>query len=379
MKKVFITLSCLLLIVAGLKAQNENLWHDPGFEETETDRNGDIVSKFWQIGGAQIGSFNTETTDVHNGKRAIKLYTSENKDLGMYDDDWDWDRSYPCKVGDNFTLSYWHKGTMKTKGLEVTVRLYDGSNKYSFFKEVVIHNSEVMTQSDKWTQHKVEFKINPEDIPTGKTVKHFDVKLKLPYNLSETGYMFLDDFSLMLTPEKPKETLATPVFEEPRAYEHEIELAWTKSNDKAVSWEVVVNGKTMTTKEPKYTLTQLEDNTGYKVKVRAIKGEIKSDFSEEKTFTTKTMAKSREDVDRLPHLRTIAPDGSVHKQSISLFYNNLYNIKNTKITYKIDGVDAQPEGNILRFPKLGIQELEINIVEDADHTWKLNYKLNVID
>lgn len=376
MRKLLIILSLLVWSFSSIKAQ-ENLWPNPGFEETE-EYWGEMKFVRWAMGARAITEFNF-AKEAHSGNRALIIYPTAVQSLNIFDEKEEEIQSYPCKVGDRFTLSYWHKGDLDIETLEVTIRLYDADNKINPFLEKRLPGSKVLTKPD-WTEHKVSFTIQASDIPAEKKLDHFDVILTTSNKFNSPQYIIVDDFKLVAESTTPDLILDAPVFEEVRTYEHEIELAWQGHEDNTVSWEVVINDEApIPTTTPEYLMYGLDEGTDFKVKVCAVKGNVKSPFSEEKVVRTKPIAKGKDDVDRLPHLRTLAPDGSVQKQSIELFYNDLYNHKDAIITYTVDGNPIAPDGCILKLPKKGTQVLEIRIEESPTHIWELIYQLNVFN
>lgn len=383
MKKFAIALSTALVLLLGLPktlvAQNAqtNLWFNGGFEQKE--KNDENTPLRWSINGHLTGTKTIVTDNPHEGTNCIQLYP-RGAHIGLWDEDWDWDQKYDAKDGDTFTLSYWHRGTLKTPTLKVQLRYYttpaSKKNEYSAIGDAVIdvEGSEVVTSTD-WKQHEVSFTIDKNKLPANvrnQNIASFDIKLYLPSNTqSGDQSIFLDDFSLIKGAPAPK--VVAPVTISTTIYEREAVLSW--SNAEGTTWEVMVNNQTHQLNTPKYTLTDLTPNTNYTVKVAAIKGGSKSAYRDV-SFKTDSPSKADNEETRLPYLATLRPDGTATKM-IDLFYLDLYKTASTKFTYWVDDVVVQPNGHQLTFPKAGRQVLKIKIEEGSDKVWTLVYNVNV--
>ncbi|WP_018360091.1 fibronectin type III domain-containing protein [Porphyromonas macacae] len=385
MKKIVLALAlgCLLIPKNLLAQEDKNLWYNPGFELFR--KNHPEKLDRWIIPETIVGLKPNPPIvkdNPHGGKNCIEITPGGQEGrLGMYDKDWDFDQKYEAKDGDTFILSYWHRGNLSKASLPVEIRYYNAAGGYNSLGSKTIENS-VVKPGNNWQKHTVVIKVSKSDLrpeKQGEEIAFIDIKLRLPSSITfgkKPGSIFLDDFSLVKKAVEPDVNLNTPVVKE-NAFQREIELSWSKEDDREVSFEVVVDGRApITVKESHYILTGLTPKTSYKVKVRAVKGKHHSEYSRELNIKTDSFNKEDNDITRLPYLRTLNKIGTAPR-TLNLFYYDLYNAS-ANFTYWIDGVKVTPEGYQLKFPRKGKQELKILIDEGADKVWTLTYNLDVI-
>lgn len=383
MKRIIFALALAfagLSLPKTLSAQSQqNLWLNGGFEEG-LDQYYTTHPKYWNVSGPLFGlKYSVLSTDnPHSGTHCIELYPGGGY-ITIFDDDWDLARKFPAKEGDVFILTYWYRGTHSKPTLRPHFRLYNSGDLYDPLSET-IQTSSMVTTKGEWQMHTVKFTVSKADIPANKQSKSIDFADFLFYVPQYTGSgtagsIFLDDVSLVRGSAKPQVVVPVPSEVQGTAFERELELSWGASADKDVSWEVLVGGQTYKTTKPDYILTELSPNTSYEVKIRAVKGENKSEY---KTLNLKTKAvnKDANDDTRLPYLRTISPDGAV-KKTLNLFYLDLHKSASTQFTYWVDGTAVQPSGHQLSFPTTGKHVLKVRVNEGGDKVWTLVYKVNV--
>ena len=130
---------------------------------------------------------------------------------------------------------------------------------------------EVETTSISWLQYEVNF-------PAG--TKYVAVR----YNSNDKYYLFVDDFSFTVDNGVAKPTgLKVDNIGSKTA-----DLSWAE-NGEATAWEICLNGdeeNLIAADSNPFTLTGLTPETDYTVKVRAVSGDLKSNWSNEVAFTT---------------------------------------------------------------------------------------------
>ena len=130
---------------------------------------------------------------------------------------------------------------------------------------------EVETNSTSWLQYEVNF-------PAG--TKYVAVR----YNSNDKYYLFVDDFSFTVDNGVAKPTgLQVSEVGAKTAL-----LSWAE-NGEATAWEICLNGdeeNLIAADSNPFTLTGLTPETDYTVKVRAVSGDLKSNWSNEVAFTT---------------------------------------------------------------------------------------------
>lgn len=160
-----------------------------------------------------------------------------------------------------------------------------------------------------------------------------------------------------------------------QAHQREVEIKWNPTLLEGIAWEVQLDDKSpVRTNELKITLSRLEPDTSYKVKVRMVRG---AEVSEPAELEVKTapLTRSFDDPERIPYLRTIKIDGST-KRRLPLFFTDLA-VTNARIVYRVDGQEVVPDAdNVI---VLNMQEtscrLDVDIEEDAEHRFYLTYHL----
>lgn len=130
---------------------------------------------------------------------------------------------------------------------------------------------EVETNSTSWLQYEVNF-------PAG--TKYVAVR----YNSNDKYYLFVDDFSFTVDNgvAKPTDLTVSEVGAKTAL------LSW-EENGEATAWEICLNGdekNLIAADSNPFTVTGLTPETNYTAKVRAVSGDLKSNWSNEVAFTT---------------------------------------------------------------------------------------------
>lgn len=351
MKKYLIIFSFSLLTLF-VEAQ-QNLITNGGFENGTSG---------WSL---EFATWAKRVTDAKNGRYALEVYGGSRFSAKTAESNFN-----PIAVEENteYTFSYWHKGEFKNYGKDVEnifieFTWYKGDKK---IKTETMNKHTTTSAKDKW--QKKEFKVS---VPSG--IDRAGLTIRIDRN--DISKVKIDDISMVFS-QKLEEKISAPTNFKYNNFQREVELFWDKENIEGLQWEVVVdNQNPILVKENQYIITQLKPQSNHSAKVRAIKNGEKSDYTSILYFSTNDFKNSKDDINRIPHLRTIANDKSSSK-NLRLFYNDLYDL-NAKITYFIDGVETQPQGDTLVFPKLGRQSLKVLIQESEDLQWELTYDITV--
>ena len=130
---------------------------------------------------------------------------------------------------------------------------------------------EVETNSTSWLEYEVNFPAS---------TKYVAVR----YNSNDKYYLFVDDFSFTVDNgvAKPTDLTVSEVGAKTAL------LSWAE-NGEATAWEICLNGNEenlIAADSNPFTLTGLTPETDYTVKVRAVSGDLKSNWSNEVAFTT---------------------------------------------------------------------------------------------
>ncbi len=256
-----------------------------------------------------------------------------------------------------YTLVFWCKGQTGGEKVEPIITWYDqNGNPLGAKKEL----GKISPQT-AWGEKTFTF-VSPS----------VAVMAGLYFKVSDRGEaFFIDEVSLKKTGEGV--AVPAPTGFQSRAFQREIEFWWDNGLPNT-KWELIINGQSEILEPNRYIATKLTPNTDYKVKIRAIIESKKSDFIE-KNIRTQNFTKSKSDLGRVPHLRTLTIDGTP-PQTIDLFFNDLYNI-DAEIQYFIDDKTIMPTNNQLHFDKKGKQTLKMLIKEEEGLEWEIEYKLNV--
>ncbi|GIZ15327.1 hypothetical protein RCZ15_14670 [Capnocytophaga catalasegens] len=336
--------------MVGLVAQAQsNLVPNGGFEEGSSSRPDN-----WYFPN---GFAYQRSSDAHSGSYAAKIYANAGTFYLRQEGE---TNVIDVEANAQYVLSYWYKGDVPAQNMELYVSWFDGNNR---IKREALGKVSFTSQ---WQKREVTL-----TVPVGIN------KMGIAFYVSQSsGFISIDDISLVYQGNGGGGGVSVPTGVSVRGYQREIEVRWDKEVDKRLQWEVFVNnqsvGKSQTNQ---YLITGLEPQKSYKIKVRALKGVEFSDFSKEINAITSNMIRSQNDMERVPHLRTLNIDGEC-PQTIDLYYNDLAN-KNAKIQYFINSKQVFPTNNQLTFPKKGKQTLKIIIEETPNMKWELDYYLDV--
>lgn len=340
----------ILFLIVGLVAQAQsNLVPNGGFERGSSSKPDN-----WYFPN---GFAYQRSSDAHSGSYAAKIYANSGTFYLHQEGEIN---AIDVEANAQYVLSYWYKGDVSDRNMELYVSWYDGDSR---IKREALGKVSFTSQ---WQKREVTL-----TVPTGIN------KMGIAFYVSQSnGFISIDDISLVYQGNGGGGNVSVPTGVSTREYQREIEVRWDKEADRQLQWEVFVNdqsvGKTQTNR---FLVTDLEPQKSYRIKVRALRGSDVSDFSKEINAITNDMRRSQNDMERVPHLRTLNIDGEV-SQTIDLYYNDLAN-KNAKIQYFINSKQVFPANNQLTFPKKGKQTLKIIIEEAPNMKWELDYYLDV--
>ena len=291
------------------------------------------------------------TTDAHSGSYAAKFYSNTGTFVANI---------INVTENEQYELSFWHKGNVNGQLMEAFVVWYNGDTRLKN------ESIEKVNFTNQWKEEKKLF-----IVPNGAN------KLGIRFYVSSgSGYLFLDDVSLVYKGTSGGRPITPPTGIKGERFQREISLSWDKETDQRISWEVFVNNNSVgrsTTNS--FIITDLDPLNNYNVKLRAIRGNETSSFTTEESYQTRNFIRGLNEIDRIPHMRTLGLDGECN-QKLNLFYNDLAN-KNAKIQYFIDGQKVMPVGYTLTFPQKGKHKLKVIIEESPNQVWELEYNLNI--
>ncbi|GIM58755.1 carbohydrate binding domain-containing protein [Capnocytophaga canimorsus] len=340
----------ILFLIVGLVAQAQsNLVPNGGFERGSSSRPDN-----WYFPN---GFAYERSSDAHSGSYAAKIYANAGT---FYLHQAGNTNVIDVEEGAQYVFSYWYKGGVPGSNMELYISWYQDAKlikRESFGK---------VSFSGQWQEREVML-----TVPVGIN------KMGIAFYVSQSrGFINLDDISLVYQGSGGSGEVSVPTGVAVKEYQREIEVRWDKEADRQLQWEVFVNdqsvGKTQTNR---FLVTDLEPQKSYRIKVRALRGSEVSDFSKEINSITNNMRRSQNDMERVPHLRTLNINGET-LQTIDLYYHDLAN-KNANIQYFINSKQVFPTNNQISFPKKGKQTLKIIIEEAPNMKWELDYYLDV--
>lgn len=355
MYKLLLPAAIFILAAINVNAQsnsNGEILTNGGFEQW--DRPGKPSG--WRIQESLYPEQVKDSRPGGSGTEALKVYFNE---LSFY-----LDPSVPVKTETKYTFSFWYKGNLDYKEIKLSALWWkDGSIKKRDYDFIL-----ATTDKDEWKQAKGVI-TSPSDIDA------MTMKVKVDYGYN--GHVIFDDFSVI--PEGGG--ISEPELEAPQnlkitPYQGEMEISWDKVDDSEVQWEVTFDDNVeTTTTENVFVKTNLVPGSNHTVKIRAVKGDVKSEFSE-KSELTQSMEKGINDPKRIPYLRTVTPDGNSEGRTLKLYFNELANPE-AKISYKLNGNPIEPKNNTLEFPAFNEDfkkfQLEVFINEDEGREWEITY------
>ncbi len=360
----FLCLGLMLIFGQRLQAQSpKNLIENPSFEKL---RSNNKKAENWIL--SQDLAIKLSSINPHKGRWCLGFYANSGTissvrfDPIAYDNIWEYIK---VKEGENYRLTYWLRANKEQNNIYPSFTWVTESGAKDFTRMV----DKIAHIGKDWTQVVLDF-----IVPAGAERLGLNFRVN---KVKDGGYIYMDDVALVKTSEGSGQVeYPAPKDLAVKSYQRELEVKWNRGLVEGMSWDIRLNGgETITVNKPFYTFTGLEPNTQYKVEVRCHKDNAYSEFTEPNFISTKNYTAERDDLARLPYIRTIDEFG-ICSQTIKLYFHNLYNV-NAKITYLFDGEELKPLGKTLTFPKKGKHRLQLRIEEDKEHSWVLDYKLTI--
>lgn len=364
MKRIaYLLVSFLLFSATGLRAQvGVELLENGDFEKFRLQG---LYEKpvNWSINSTLSPE---KSSEAHTGALALKLYLNPGLSSITYFKNTE-NASIEVEAGAEYELSYWYKGTGVKKNIipEVT-----------WYKDGVIVRPEKREEervqiSGVWQQHTVTFKAPIAD--------HCGVALTFEGD-SDGGTvkeLIIDDVSFKMSKEAEHEIpLDPPSGFKGTGQQREIDLSWRPTGEAGVTYHLTMNGAALTTTAGlAYTVTGLTPDTPYQFAIRSEQGEKKSEFSPSVEIRTQGLNYRESDEDRIPYLYRLNDYGYTER-TILLHWKELAR-PDAQIRYWIDGTPVTPSGDVLTFPKAGLQRLRIEIIETPERRWNIEYRLHV--
>ncbi len=349
MKKLLTLFMLLMSFAANAQEEPENLIYNGGFEKTRTHL-GQIKFEGWSFHRDLV----LEKVQGYKGKNSAKIHTNQ-----AYFNASKYGKYNIIKVEGNakYSLKFWFKGETGDERIEPVITWYENKHKLGEGEHL-----EAATPTTDWSEKSYSF-TSPEAAN----------RAGLAFIVHDDGQsIIIDEVSMIKTGQSI--SVGKPTGVAMQAFQRELEIYWHKGKPET-KWEVVMDGISTIVETNRYVATKLEPSTNHKIKIRAVVGDDKSEFTDEQVISTQAFTKGKDDSFRVPHLRTLTQDGTP-PQVINLFYNDLYNT-NAEIKYFIDGQEIQVEDDKLHFPKKGKQVLKTIITEAEGYQWEIEYKLNV--
>ncbi|MEG0462938.1 carbohydrate binding domain-containing protein [Bacteroides sp.] len=351
-----VTIACMSTAIQlkAQKTENMNIFPNGGFEKWENER-----PVNWFVNEQLFPERVNESRPGGNGNYALKVH--------LNDSYFELSKPIPIKAGTKYVLSFWYKGNIDYNRIRVTLLWYTDESITQRMYDVLV----VKTEEGEWKQAKV-ITTAPNNVNKIK----MQVRMKSAY----MGNVVFDDFA-MVPEDSSNESGSAPGLEAPKnlkskAYQGEMEISWDKAANNEVKWEVTFDDKVeTTTSKNSFIKTSLFPGSEHIIKVRAVKENIFSPYTEQ-TVRTKAMKHTKESEDRVPYLRSIAPGGYIEGRFLKLYYNELAT-PNAQIYYKLNGITIEPKDNTLEFPDFeGPHQqfhLEIYIKEEEGYEWEILY------
>ncbi len=363
LKSISLSLLCLFA-QANLYAQaSENFIENPSFEEL---RSNNKKVKNWIFPNDL--AIKPTKSNPHEGLWCLSFYANSGSfssvrfDPVKYENTWEY---IPVKEGEEYRLTYWLRADKAQTNVYPSLTWVTSSGNKSFSRL----EANIASITTKWTMTTVDF-----TVPAGAERLGVSYRVHKEYN---GGYIYIDDITLIKIGEGSGVVrYPAPTDLRTKSYQREIELSWNKGLVDGVSWEIRLNGsQIIQSNKPSYCFTELNPSQEYKIELRCRKGNLVSDFTSPIFVRTKQFTAGRDELGRVPYIRTIDEYGMC-PQTIDLYFINLYNV-DAKIKYLFDGVEIKPNGKQLTFPKKGKHHLRVDIEEDQEHSWLLDYKLTI--
>lgn len=338
----------MLLFLLGNEAIGQNLIPNGSFEEYSGGRFTDWY--FDHIFNASPSS------DAKDGNQSVRVYA-----VGT--------SFYPIRLGETkiidieggaeYEYSVWYKGETGNERVIFTLSWFDSSG-----SRIRNEISSTLNAGSLWQEYKKTL-----------TAPSAAVKASVSVNVRNQGNALLVDAMSLIKKGSASGVLTPPSGFGGTAFQREIALRWEGDTNKQIRWEIVVGSNPpIKVSKNNYVVENLQPNQNYTIKIRTVKGSETSEFVTQ-NFRTEAIDFTENDLQRIPHLRTIEPYGKTGR-TISLYYNDLWN-QDAQFLYWIDGNKVTPTNSELTFPKSGTQKLKIQIKETANRIWDLDYTLRV--
>ena len=363
---LFILLALLLFFPAGVRAQvGVELLENGSFEKF---RLGGHIEKplHWNT---NITLSAEKSTDAHTGMYALKLYLNPGASSVTYFKGGE-SICIAVEAGAEYELAYWYKGTAKQRNIVPSITWYKNGEVVRPDKR----ESERVTITDTWQEHKVTFQAPTADL----------CSLQLIFDGEGEGgavkNIWLDDVSFKMT--KAPETLVPldpPAGFKGRTQQREIDLSWHSVGQEGITYHIALNGTPLTTTtQTSYTVTALSPDTEYTFTIQSEEtaaGGRKSALSSPLRLKTQGLTLPENDAGRIPYLYRLKEYGECER-TLLLHWMDLART-DAQIRYWVDGVPTTPTGDLLTFPKAGLRHLRVEIVETPERRWEITYRLQV--
>lgn len=358
MKKIFLV---ILLQLSFVLSAQQNIIPNGGFE---TYRGGRFTG--WLL----ADSFYFErSTDAHSGRYSLKVWANGTSFTAVKANT-NQPNVAEVEAGAEYDFSYWYKGDTQNSST--------GNRDKNVVVNIFWYKDDERVKTESFTNDMVE--------PSPTIWQEKKLKLNAPLGVNRVGvsfriqrgagYILIDDISMVFKKSGSVDTLPTPTKFVQTAYQREIELAWDKEADPEIQWEVVLNDNApIKVATNSYIIEGLEPNSSHRIKIRAVKGNLTSEYTQELRTNTQRLGYNKEDLNRVPYLRTINNDMRC-PQILHLYYTDLAD-KNAKIRYFIDGTETALINGKLHFPKKGKQKLKVIIEESETLQWETDYEVDV--
>lgn len=337
----------MLLFLLGNEAIGQNLIPNGSFEEYSGGR----FTNWWFDNLLYI----EPNSDAKDGRQSVIVYangaTFSTNRAGVT-------QVIDIEGGAQYEYSAWYKGKTGNETMSFSLAWFDSSGN-RIRAEISSVNA-----STSWEEFKKTF-----------TAPKEAVKASVGGRISRDGTSLLIDAMSLVQLGGSSTEITPPVGVSGTTFQREIALRWEGDTNKQIRWEIVVGSNPpIKVSKNNYVVENLQPNQNYTIKIRTVKGSETSEFVTQ-NFRTEAIDFTENDLQRIPHLRTIEPYGKTGR-TISLYYNDLWN-QDAQFLYWIDGNKVTPTNSELTFPKSGTQKLKIQIKETANRIWDLDYTLRV--
>lgn len=346
---------------------NDEDSEDNGDDNSVDDFDPYVKPQFWYVNSSL---FSSRTKDAHSGNFALKVYPNG---ASFFTRDSEFNPYHLHVVGGaTYRLTYWYKGENVKPNVQVTIDWLRGTSKVA--QDTRTAAADLATNiSDQWQKKELTF-VAPQRVNRAGLAFYLNYDSEAN---AKRGFILIDDISLVMIAEPPSTAVLLPPQQlRVQPQQRELHLTWHAVAQPNAHYEVRANNQLVgTTSDTQFTLAHLPLNTRYTISVTTVVGEERS--QQAATLSTKTSMLDRgiDEEDRIPQLYTLREVGTCPRR-LPLYWKDLADEK-AQITYEIDDVVAQPEGDFLVFPSPGEHALRITIVESPTRQWTLEYFLQV--